>query len=105
LDGIVKEITETALEYLLAAHPGAKVEQRGQDRIVTIPRYDIMTDKSWTEERKVIKDDDETPMGILPTFNVRTGAQFNPKGDPKLGAMGQLYRIVGWTPPKEDDKE
>lgn len=101
----MKEITQAALEHLLLAHPGAKVEQRGDDVIVLIPRYDLDTDRAWTEERKVIKDPDETRMGILPVFNVRTGPKFNPDGDTKTGAMGQLYRIVGWTPPKEDDKE
>ena len=101
----MKEITETALEYLLAAHPGAKVTKRGDDRIVTIPRYDIMTDKSWTEERKIVKDPDETKMGILPVFNVRTGEKFNPDGDPKTGAHGQLYRILGWSPPEKDKKD
>lgn len=101
----MKEITETALQYLLAAHPSATIEEKDGQRIVSVAMYDINTDRAWVEQRRIVKDPDETPMGILPVFNVRSGAQFNPKGDPKTGAHGQIYRIVGWTPPKEDDKE
>lgn len=89
----------------MLSHPGAKVETRGNDRVVSIPMYDLDTDSAWVEERKVIKDADETRMGMLPVFEVRKGAKFNPDGEPKTGAMGQLYRIVGWTPPKKEDSD
>jgi len=36
-------------------------------------------------------------------MNVREGAKFNPGGEPKKGPLGQLYRIIGYTPPKKDD--
>jgi len=101
----VKEITETALTHLLAAHPNAKVEQRGEDRIVSVPMYDIATDSAWTEERKIVADPGETPMGILPVLNVRKGAKFNLEGEPRESPLGHLYRIVGWTPPPKDDKD
>ena len=101
----MKELTESALEHVLLAHPNAKIEQRGEDRVLLIPRYDIDSDRAWIEERKIVKDPDETKMGILPVFNVRTGEKFNPDGDPKTGAHGQLYRILGWSPPEKDKKD
>lgn len=101
----MKDITETAAEHAVLAHPNATIEQRGTDRVLMIPRYDLDTDSAWIEERRIVKDPDETRMGILPVFNVRKGATFDPKGEPKTGAMGQLYRIIGWTPPQKDDKE
>lgn len=101
----MKQITETALGYVLAAHPGAKVEQRDGKKIVSIPFYNIDTDEGGFIEKEVVPDPDDTRMGILPVMNVRSGAEFNPKGDVRQGAMGQLYRIVGWTPPDKDSKE
>lgn len=105
LDGRMKEVTETVLEYILAAHPGSKVEMRGENRVVLIPMYDIETDRAWIEERKIIANPEATPVGVLPVFNVRSGAKFNPAGDVRTGAFGQLYRIIGWSPPSKEPKE
>ena len=101
----MKKITETALSHILLAHPGAKVESRDGKKIVSIPFYNIDTDDGGFIEKEVVPDPDETRMGILPVMNVRSGAEFNPKGDVRKGAMGQLYRIVGWTPPTKEDKD
>lgn len=101
----MKQITETALTYVLAAHPNAKVEERDGKRIVSIPFYNIDTDEAGFVDKEIIPDPDETRMGILPVMNVRKGAKFNPQGEPREGPYGQLYRIVGWTPPPKDDKD
>lgn len=98
----MKEITETALTHVLAAHPNAKVIERAGSKVVQIPMYDIDNDRAWIEERMVIKDPDVTPMGILPVFNLRKGAKFDPGGEAKEGPLGQLYRIIGYTPPAKD---
>lgn len=101
----MKTVTESAVGHIMKAHPHAEIEERDGERILRVPMYDMDTDDAWFEERKIVKDPDETPMGILPVFNVRTGAKFNPDGDPKTGAHGQKYRIVGWTPPKKEDSD
>lgn len=101
----MKEITEAALEHLLLAHPNAQVENRDGAKIVRIPMYDAATDTSYVEERKIKLEPHATPMGILPVFNVRKGATFNPGGEPSKSALGKLYRIIGYSPPKKDDDE
>ncbi len=101
----MKQVTETALTHILAAHPNARVEDRSGKRVVSIPMYDVDNDRAWIEEREVIKDPDATRMGILPVFGVRSGAKFKPGGDAKEGPLGQLYRIVGWTPPSDKDSK
>lgn len=100
----MKQITETALQFLLLAHPNAAVTERDGKKIVSIPTYDIDTDAAGVIEKEVVADPDETPMGILPVFNVRSGPQFNPKGDVKQSPLGHLYSIIGYTPPKKDDE-
>ncbi len=101
----MKQITETALTYLLAAHPNARLETRDGRKIVVIPTYDVDTDAIGTVEKEVIADPAETPVGFVPVFNVRTGPVFNPKGDTKTSPLGHLYRVIGYTPPKKDDPE
>ena len=101
----MKTVTETRLTHVLAAHPNATVQTKDGVKTVSIPLYDIDTDKAWTETLKVIADPEETPMGILPVFNVRTGPVFNPDGDAKVSPLGHLYRIIGYTPPPKDDAE
>lgn len=101
----MKQITETALTHILLTHPGAKVEQRDGKKVVCVPFYNVDTDEGGFIEKEVIPDPDETRMGILPVMNVRSGEKFSPQGDPKVGAMGQVYRIVGWTPSAKDSKD
>lgn len=101
----MKDITEAALSYLLAAHPNAVVEDKDGTRIVRVPMYDIETDRAWIEERRIVKGPAETPMGILPVFNIRKGATFNPGGEPRTGPLGQLYRIIGYSPDPDGDKK
>lgn len=101
----MKDISAAALDHLLAAHPNAKIVERGADRIVRFPMYDINTDRSWFEERRIMPDPESTRMGPLPAFNVRTGNKFNPDGDAKISPLGHLFRIVGYTPPKKDDAD
>lgn len=98
----MKEISEAALQTLMLAHPNAKIEVRDGARVVVWHMYDIENDRSWIEERKIIATA-ETSQGIIPILNVREGAKFNPGGEPKKGPLGQLYRIIGYTPPKKDD--
>ena len=100
----MKEISETALTYVLAAHPNAEIVETDGNRIVRVPMYDIDSDTAWIEERKIVPDPKDTRMGVLPVFNVRTGSKFNPGGDVREGPDGKLYRIIGFTPP-EDDKD
>lgn len=105
LDGRLKEISEAAAYTLMRAHPNASIEHRDGARIVVVPMYDINTDRSWVEERKIIEAA-ETFQGIVPVLNIRTGAKFSPGGDVKTGPLGQLYRILGYSPPpKEDGKD
>ena len=101
----MKDVTETQLGHIMLAHPNATVETRDGERFVLIPMYDMDTDRAWIEERKIVRDPDETPQGILPVFNVRKGANFDPGGEVKTGAMGQLFRIIGYTPPEKDKKD
>lgn len=103
MDGRVKQITETALTYLLAAHPNARFETRDGKKIVIIPTYDIGTDEVGTVEKEVVADPVETPVGIAPVFNVRSGPVFNPGGDVRTSPLGHLYKIIGYTPPKKED--
>ena len=102
MDGRLKEISEAAAYTLMRAHPNASIEHRDGARIVVVPMYDINMDRSWVEERKIIEAA-ETFQGIIPIMNVREGAKFNPGGEPRKGPLGQLYRIIGYTPPKKDD--
>ena len=99
----MKQITETALEYLMLAHPKAHVEERDGKRIVVIPVYDIETDEHGAIEKEVIADPSQTPVGILPVLDVRHGATFNPGGEVRTSPLGHLYKIIGYTPPKKDD--
>ena len=102
----MKQITETALSYIVAAHPLTEVVARDGRRIARIPTYDIENDVPGVIEKEIVSDPDQTPMGILPVFNVRTGPTFNPEGDAKVSPLGHLYRIIGYTPPpKKDDDE
>lgn len=101
----MKDITQTALAHLLAAHPNAEIVEIDGNRIVRVPMYDIETDRAWTEERRIVSDPDQTPMGTLPVLNVRKGEKFNPEGEARESPLGHLYRIVGWTPPPKDDKD
>lgn len=98
----MREITETALLYLALSHPNAWIEETEGTRLLKIPMYDFDTDKAWVEERLIVPGPVETPMGILPIFNVRTGATFTPGGDAKISPLGKLYRIIGYSPPKDD---
>jgi hypothetical protein len=101
----MKEITETVLTHLLAAIPNAKVEIVDGVKTVKVPIYEIETDRSWVETKRVIPDPETTPVGILPVFNIRKGPKFNPDGEPKVSPLGHLYRIIGYTPPPKDDAE
>lgn len=101
----MKEVTETVLTYILAAHPNSKVEFIDGVKTVSIPMYDIDNDRSWVETRKVIADPLDTPMGKVPEFRIRTGQKFNPKGDAHTSPLGHLYRIIGITPPPKKDDE
>lgn len=101
----MKEVTETVLGHILAAHPSAKIEAREGQRFVLIPMYDIETDKAWIEERRIVADPVETPVGIVPVFNLRKGPNFNPNGEAKVSPLGHLYRIIGYTPPPKDDAD
>lgn len=105
LDGRVKEITETALGYLLMSHPNAEIVETDEGRIVRVAMYDFRTDGAWIEERKIVPDPHKTSQGILPVYNVRTGPKFNPAGDAKVSPLGHLFRIIGYTPPTKDDAE
>ncbi len=98
----MKEISEAALLTILKAYPNAKVEDRDGARVVVWPMYDFETDRSWIEERKIVETA-ETSQGIVPIMNVREGAKFNPGGEPKKGPLGQLYSIIGYTPPPKKD--
>lgn len=79
LDGRVKEVTEDALAHILRAHPNAEVIERDGERIVQIPMYDINTDRSWVEERKVKPSPDGTskfrPGDVL--RHTKTGVPFS----------------------------
>lgn len=99
----MKQVTETVLTYILAAHPNTVIVHRDGKKIARIPTYDFTNDVAGVIEKEIIADPDVTPMGILPVFNVRTGRKFNPDGDAQTGALGQLYRIIGYTPGKKDD--
>ena len=92
-------ITEAALEHVMLTSPGTRVEQRDGKRIAVIPFYNIDTDESGVFEKEIIPEADETRMGILPVFNVRSGPEFNPGGDAKVTPLGKLYRIIGYSPP------
>ncbi len=102
----MKEVPESRLEIIFRAHPHARIEERDGYRVVIIPQYDIDNDVSWETTLKLIPDPKETRMGILPVFNVRKGAEFNPGGEPKVSPLGKLYRIIGYSPPppKDDDE-
>lgn len=101
----MKEVSETALEHVMLAHPKAWIEDRQDSRVLCIPCYDINTDRAWIEERKIVNDPSVTPVGIVPVFNLRKGAKFNPGGDVRTGLQGQLYRILGYSPPDKDSKD
>ena len=80
------------------------IVMRGGKTIACIPSYDPTNDLVSITEKEVISQV-ETPMGILPVFGVRTGPVFNPGGDAKISPLGQLYRIIGYSPPAKDDKD
>ena len=104
LDEHVKQITEAALEHVLLASPNTRVEHRDGKRIAVIPYYNFDTDEAGFFEKEIVPGPQETPMGILPVFNVRTGAKFNTGGDAKLSPLGNLYRIIGYSPPVDEQK-
>ena len=99
----MKQVTETALTYILAAHPNTTIVHRDGKKIARIPTYDFDNDVPGVIEKEIIPDHDVTHMGILPVFNVRTGPVFNPDGDAKVSPLGHLYRIIGYTPPPKDE--
>jgi hypothetical protein len=102
----MKQVTETALTYIIAAHPHTELIERDGKKIARVPTYDAENDIPGVIEKEIIPDPDQTPMGILPVFNIRTGPKFNPDGDAKVSPLGKLYRIIGYTPPpKKDDDE
>lgn len=102
----MKQVSETVLTYILAAHPNTEVIERDGKKIARIPTYDAQNDIPGVIEKEIIPDATATPMGILPVFNVRSGPKFNPDGDPKTSPLGHLYRIIGYSPPpKKDDAE
>ena len=101
----MKEIPETAVPYVQLSNPNAKVIERDGQRILQMPMYDIETDRAWVEERRVVRGPEQTPQGILPVFNVRTGPKANMDGDAKTSPLGHLYRIIGYSPPPKDDAE
>ena len=100
----MKTITHQALEHIMAACPGTKIVKRDGKTIACIPSYDATNDIVSITEKEVISPV-ETPMGILPVFGVRTGPTFNPAGAAKISPLGQLYRIIGYSPPVKDDKD
>ena len=73
----MKDITEAALEHILAAHPNAIVTERDGEKIVRIPMYDIHTDRLWFEERRVKPDPKAKfqPGDVL--RHTQTGQPFN----------------------------
>lgn len=99
----MKQVSETVLTYILAAHPHTHVIERDGKKIARIPTYDADNDIPGVIEKEIIPDATATPMGILPVFNIRTGPVFNPEGDAKVSPMGHLYRILGVSPGKKDD--
>lgn len=105
MDGRLNEVPESRLEVIFLTHPNARIEDRDGYRVVIIPEYDIARDVSWETTLKIVPDPKPTKFGILPTFNVRTGATFNPKGDAHVSPLGKLYRIIGITPPPKDDEK
>lgn len=101
----MKEVPESRLEVIFLANPNARIEERDGQRVVIIPQYNIDNDVSWETTLKIVPDPKQTRFGILPTFNVRSGAKFNPKGDAHVSPLGKLYRIIGITPPPKDDEK
>lgn len=101
----MKDITEAAVDYVMLSHPNAVVEDRDGVRVLCIPMYDVNNDRCYVEERRIVKGPDETPMGILPVFNVRKGPRFNPAGEPHVSPLGKLYDIIGWSPPSPPPKD
>ena len=97
----MKQVTETVLTHIMAAHPNTQVIERGGKRIAQIPIYDFENDLPGVVEKEVSAEPHQTPMGILPVFNIRTGPKFNPEGDPKVSPLGHLYRIMGYSPGKK----
>lgn len=75
----MKEVTEAALEHILMAHPHAVVENREGGKVVRIPMYDVNTDRSWWEERRVKPDPEGTarfkPGDVL--HHTKTGSPFS----------------------------
>ena len=101
----MKQITEAALEHVMLACPNTRVEHRDGKRIAVIPFYNFDTDEAGVLEKEVLPGPQETPMGILPVFNVRTGPTFHPGGDVRESPLGKFYQIIGYSPPpKRDDK-
>lgn len=101
----MKQVTETVLTHIMAAHPNTQVIERDGKRIAQIPTYDFENDIPGVVEKEVIADPHQTSMGILPVFNIRTGPKFNSDGDPKVSPLGHLYRIIGYSPPPKDNAE
>ena len=114
----MKQITEAALEHVMLACPNTRIEHRDGKRIAVIPFYNFDTDEAGVLEKEVVPGPQETPMGILPVFNVRTGPmgilpvfnvrtgpKFNPDGDARQSPLGKFYRVIGYSPgPKKDDR-
>lgn len=99
----MKQITEAALEHVMLACPNTRVEHRDGKRIVVIPFYNFDTDETGVLEKEVVPGPQDTPIGILPVFNVRTGAKLNPDGDVRQSPLGKFYRVIGYSPPVKKD--
>lgn len=105
LDGHMRKVTESRLTHILAAYPNAELVERDGRKLVRLPQYDIDRDEASVVEIEVVPDPKESPVGgIHPVINVRSGPIFNPEGDARVSPLGKLYRIVGWSPPKDKDE-
>jgi len=52
----MREITRSAVNYVREACPGARIERRGFDDILIVPKFDIESGEQKTVEYKVIDD-------------------------------------------------
>ena len=105
LDGNLKTITEAALEHVLLACPGTRVEHRDGKRVAVIPFYNFDSDEAGVFEKEIVPGPQQTPMGILPVFDVRSGPVANPDGDVRETPLGKFYRIVGYSPQPNKDRQ
>lgn len=52
----MKEITHTASLHLMDSCPGARLEQRGFDKVLIVPAFDIDSGETKVTEYKVVDD-------------------------------------------------